>query len=363
MEKYVGILGGGQLALMLCESGKKLNYKTLVLDPDINGCSKNSANIYLNTDYENEVALEYLGERASVITYEFENVPRNTIGILEKYRANVPQGYRPLYISQNRLREKNAVKELGIKVPQFKSITSKEELLKGMREIKGPWILKSLTGGYDGKGQKIIETEMDGNTLEINGEFILEEKIALKKEISLMIIRGVNGDIVTFPIGENLHRNGILYKSIVPGRVSEGIKREVLTMGRKIIEELNFYGPLGIEFFIDENDEIYFNEMAPRPHNTIHYSIDACDYSQFDLILKGLMGENIENPKLLSPVVMINILGEDKERYLKLKDKENWKIKLYGKTPWKNGRKMGHINILGNSVEEIEEEIKKYWEE
>ncbi|MGL4210285.1 MAG: ATP-grasp domain-containing protein, partial [Cetobacterium somerae] len=185
-----------------------------------------------------------------------------------------------------------------------------------------------------------------------NVEYILEEMIRFDKEVSCLVVRGINRDIVSFPIGENIHKNGILNKTIVPARVSKDILEKVEKTSQEIIKKLNIYGPLGIEFFIKEN-EIYFNEMAPRPHNSAHYTMDACNYSQFDIHLMGILGEKLPEVKLLTKVVMLNIMGEDQEKVKKIKKEHNMNVHIYGKSEWKKDRKMGHINYCGENLEEL----------
>lgn len=359
MKEYIGILGGGQLAKMLCESAKKIGYKTIVLDCDKDACGGKVATKHYADNYLDEKILKKICDESEVITYEFENIPVETIEYIEK-NGNIPQGKRPIYISKNRIREKNKIKKLGIKTAEFVEVENKSNLIKGIEKLGCPLILKTCEEGYDGKGQWKINSIEDIDLIQLEEKkYILEKKIDFQKEVSCMVIRGVNGEIVTFPIGENIHKNGILNMTIVPARIDKELEEEIKYISKKIMEELNFYGPLGIEFFIKDK-EIYFNEMAPRPHNSVHYTMDACNESQFDLHLKSLLGKSLEEPKLLKKVVMLNILGEDKEKVEKIKIEESIKVYLYGKSIWKIGRKMGHINFLGDNLEELIEKAKSF---
>ena len=353
-SRRIGILGGGQLAKMLCDSGKKLNCETVILDPNPDSCGRFSADEHIEAEYNNKKSLKKLCEITDVITYEFENVPSEIIEYLKENKGNVPQGKRPLYLSQHRVREKEAVKEIGVKTAKFKDVKNLEELKKAIDEIGYPSILKTCSGGYDGKGQwKLLgEKDLENINWNENVEYILEEMIKFDKEVSCLVVRGINEDIVSFPIGENIHRNGILNKTIVPARVSKDVLEEVEKISQEIIKKLNIYGPLGIEFFIKEN-EIYFNEMAPRPHNSAHYTMDACNYSQFDIHLMGILGEKLPKIKLLTQVVMLNIMGEDQEKVRKIKKEHNTNVHIYGKSEWKKDRKMGHINYCGENLEEL----------
>ncbi len=361
--KSLGILGGGQLAKMLCDSAKKMGYETVIFDPTVDACGRYSANHHIKNSYGKKEALIELIEKTDVITYEFENVPSETIDILKKNRGNIPQGKKPLYISQHRVREKTFVKNLGVKTAKFIKVDSEIDLKVGIKQIELPAILKTCSGGYDGKGQWILRDEKDLQEIKLeNKEYILEQMINFKLEVSCVVVRGIKGDIIVFPVGENIHKKGILHMTIVPARIEKKLEKQIQELAKKIIKGLDFVGPLGIEFFIGQEDDIYFNEMAPRPHNSAHYTMDACNFSQFDMHIKSLVGEKLEEPKLLSNVVMLNILGEDKKKLELFKNRENEDIKIhiYGKNSWKIGRKMGHINFLGKNVNELLEKIKDF---
>lgn len=350
----IGILGGGQLAKMLCDSAKKMKLKTIVFDPSSESCSKISADNHICESYDNQNALQEFGQQCDVITYEFENVPSETVTFLDKHFHNIPQGFNPLYISQHRIREKSAIAHLNIKTANFHSVKDQENLKQAIAIINYPAILKTCTGGYDGKGQWIINNENDLKNIILNSEqeYILEQKIPFDLEVSCLVVRNINGEVQSFPIGENIHRKGILDKTIVPARISHELENKVRKTAEQIIEGLDFVGSLGVEFFI-WNQDIYVNEIAPRPHNSAHYTMDACDYSQFDLHLKSILGNPLPKPKLISSVVMCNILGEDKDKLSQINPSSQTKIHIYGKTEWKNGRKMGHINYLGNDLKEL----------
>ncbi len=353
-SRRVGILGGGQLAKMLCDSGKKMGYQTVILDPNGDSCGSLSAHKHIVCDYRDENGLNELCESVDVITYEFENVPSETIEYLENNRANIPQGKRPLYLSQHRVREKEAVSNIGVKTAEFKKVKNLDDLKKAIAEMEFPCILKTCSGGYDGKGQWKLLKESDINEIEWNEkvEYILEKMLTFDKEVSCLVVRGIDGHVINFPIGENIHRNGILNMTIVPARIDREIVNEIENISKKIVERLDIYGPLGIEFFI-KGKEIYFNEMAPRPHNSAHYTMDACNYSQFDAHLRGILGEELPKIKLLTPVVMLNVMGEDRDRLDTIPNDSDTHIHIYGKTEWKKNRKMGHINYCGKNIDEL----------
>ncbi|MGL4971366.1 MAG: 5-(carboxyamino)imidazole ribonucleotide synthase [Cetobacterium sp.] len=359
-SRKVGILGGGQLAKMLCDSGKKMSYETIILDPSSDSCGRFGADEHIVANYSDESALKRLCKKSDVITYEFENVPSEVIDFLKRNGGNVPQGERPLYLSQHRVREKSAVNEIGVRTADFAEVNSLISAKEALIKIEAPCILKTCSGGYDGKGQWKIQSESDLNDVDWKDtEYILEKMVDFQKEVSCLVVRGINGDIVTFPVGENIHKNGILNKTIVPARVSEDVQRKIENLSKKIVEKLDIYGPLGIEYFI-KGEEVYFNEMAPRPHNSAHYTMDACNYSQFEIHLLGVLGEKLPEIKLLTPVVMLNIMGEDREKIEKIILDENTKLHIYGKTEWKKDRKMGHINYCGESIEKLIEKANSF---
>lgn len=356
----IGIIGGGQLAKMLTDAAHGFGFKVIVLDPSPEACAGKIADIHLKGEYDDGRLLKVISELSDVVTYEFENVPAVSLDVLNYFNAYLPQGARPLYLSQHRIREKNAVSDLGVKTASYLSVTTRDELYTAIEKIKFPAILKTCSGGYDGKDQWILKSEEDLENVPFKEkekmEYILEEMIKFKTELSCVVIRNLDDEIVTFPVGENIHENGILKNTIVPARVSQEILERVENIAKKVMTELDFIGILALEFFLGENEEIYFNEMAPRPHNSCHYSMDACNFSQFQLHIMSICGMKLEQPKLNSNCVMINILGDNKKKVEKLEEKEYRKIHLYGKDKWIPGRKMGHINLVGDNLDKL---IKK----
>lgn len=353
MIKRIGILGGGQLAKMLCDFANKNGYETMILEPSEDACAHHSATRHLVKPYSDKEALKELCGYSDAITYEFENVPSLAIDFIEELKANIPQGKKPLYLSQHRIREKNAVANYNVKTTHFLEVNDKNSLVTAIEKLGYPSILKTCTGGYDGKGQWKITSEDCVTLLDIkDGEYILEKMVDFDKEVSCLVVRGINKEVTCFPVGENIHKNGILSMTIVPARIDSSLEQRIQDIAKHIIVSLNIVGPLGIEFFL-KGDEIYFNEMAPRPHNSAHYTIDACDYSQFNLHIRSIVGDTLPTPNLLTPVVMLNILGEDKKKIETLEEDKNTKIHIYGKTEWKNGRKMGHINYVGDDIEKL----------
>lgn len=350
----IGIIGGGQLAKMLTDAAKDLGFRTAVLDPNPDACGGKVADIHIKGEYDDRTSLKMLAQISDVITYEFENIPAVSLDVLKYFKAYIPQEARPLYLSQHRIREKDAVSNLGIKTADYLAVKNLDDLKSSLEKIGYPAILKTCSGGYDGKNQWVLESEEDIKGIKFKKiEYILEKKISFKKEVSCIVVRNLDDEIVTFPIGENIHEKGILKTTIVPARVSQEIISRVESNARKIMIGLDFIGILGIEFFIGENGEIYFNEMAPRPHNSGHYTLDACNYSQFHLHIMSICGIALKVPTLTSKCVMLNILGENRKTVEKVKLEEGQNIHLYGKEGWKTGRKMGHINFVGKDIDKL----------
>ncbi len=359
MSKNIGIFGGGQLGKFLCEALKKRGLNSIIYDTNEDICAKEGATKVFIGDFFNEGLLERFSEEIDIGSYEFENIPYNSIEKV-KEKTEFPQGSKILYLSQNRLREKSKVKEMGIKVPSFIKIDNEKNLKGQIKDFGLPCILKTASGGYDGKGQWVIEEEKDiPENLDLNAEYILEEKIKFEKELSCMVIRNKQGEIITFPLAENIHEHGILKISIMPAQIDN----KVMNLGRelaiKIAKNLELIGPLAIEFFLKDG-ELYFNEMAPRPHNSFHSTLDAFEESQFDLHIKSILGEKLVEPKFLKPVVMLNILGEDREKVVNETSDKLKKIYIYGKKEWKKARKMGHINFFGKDIGELINMAKKF---
>jgi len=351
--KTIGIIGGGQLGRMMALEAKAMGYNVAVLEPTTNGPCAQVSDTEILGGYNDMDAIKKLAEISDVITYEFENIDYDALTYLEK-NANLPQGSHVLKVTQNRFAEKTAIKNMGIPVPNFHLISSLEELKS---KVFYPSVLKTTTGGYDGKGQVVLKSEADLPS-EITQECILEEWMPYSKEVSVIVARSITGETSVFPVSENIHVNNILHLSIVPARISKEVEAKAINCARKIAEELDAIGLLGIEMFVVD-DEIYINELAPRPHNSGHYTIDTCTTSQFEQHVRAVCGLPLGDVKQYTPVVMVNILGQhmkDLNQYLPLL--KNSKLHLYGKAEAVVNRKMGHVNMLGD-IETSLETIKK----
>lgn len=341
------------MGLMIAEQAKGLGARTIALDPAADAPAFAVCDGHIVAAFDDAQALEELCRRSDVVTYEFENVPGEVIiPLMEKY--NIPQGYKPLYDSQDRVREKTNARENGLCTPDFALVDDRESLLKGVFEIGYPCVYKTRTLGYDGHGQVVLRSHRDLEKVEpyFGTPGILEEFVKFDMEASIVMVS--NGErVISFPVGQNIHRDGILDLCIVPAPVGESVLEKIDRQSREFMRRCGYVGILAIEYFI-RGEEIYFNEMAPRPHNSGHWTIEGCSTNQFRELCRFLLGEPLHEPELLGPAVMKNILGQDLEAAEKI-EKENISgvhVHIYGKTVSKPKRKMGHITFTGMTAEE-----------
>ncbi len=375
----IGVLGGGQLGRMMALAGSAMGYRFVALDPAPDApCGQVSPQI--TAAYNDRDAARELARRADVITYEFENVDAGVAALLTE-ESYVPQGSALLYTTQHRLREKAAIEAAGVPVAPYRKVGSLPELKQAAAELGLPCVLKTATGGYDGKGQAVIRhaEELEAafrqvapgggdtqasddspgsaalDTEAARPELVLEKFITFQCEISVVAARSASGEVKSFPPAENIHVNNILHLSIVPARVTEDIQRRACQLAETLIEGLDAVGLLAVEMFVTENGELFVNELAPRPHNSGHYTMDACVTSQFEQHVRAICNLPLGETTLLTPVVMVNVLGQHLEGAVNAitcpDEAANRlgiapKLHIYGKTESKTGRKMGHINLL-----------------
>lgn len=359
----IGVLGGGQLGRMLAHAGNRLGYKFVTLDPTQDSpCGQTAAQIVAK--YDDREAAKELAARADVITYEFENVDADVAAMLEA-ESYVPQGSQLLYTTQHRLREKRAIEAAGATVAPYAEIDSLETLRAAAARLGLPSVLKTATGGYDGKGQWVLRTEGElkpawEEARKAGTELVLEQFIRFDKEISVIAARSPSGEVRTFPPAENVHVRNILHLSIVPARESAEVLAEAERLAVSIAQTLGVVGLIAVEMFVTEGGELFVNELAPRPHNSGHYTMEACRTSQFEQHVRAICNLPLGDPSLLTPVVMANILGEHMEpltAWMRTRDGVadklgvEPKVHLYGKDEAKHMRKMGHINVLAPNVE------------
>lgn len=360
--RTIGILGGGQLGRMMAISAKEMGYKVAVLDPKENSPCGQVADIEIIGAYNDLEAAKRLSEVSDVITYEFENIDADLAEWLVD-NSYLPQGSKLLAITQDRQFEKEAIVNSNLKVAPYRLIDSKEKLTNALADIGFPAVLKTCRGGYDGKGQSVIRSETDiemaVNDVLSKGKCVLEKWIPFDKEISVIVTRNVSGEIITFPVAENIHVDNILSASIVPARVDNTIQDRAKAMAVELGKSIELVGTLAVEMFLTHEGEIYINELAPRPHNSGHYTMNACETSQFEQHIRAVCNWPLGSTKLVQPAVMMNILGEHLKPVLKeVSSYKRGKLHLYGKEEAKEKRKMGHITFIGEKVETILEEIK-----
>ncbi|WP_088072218.1 5-(carboxyamino)imidazole ribonucleotide synthase [Gottfriedia luciferensis] len=358
----IGIIGGGQLGRMMALSAKEMGYKIAVLDPTPNSPCGQVSDIEITAEYSNIEAIKQLADVSDVITYEFENIDVKALEYLDEH-AYLPQGSELLKLTRNRLTEKTAIQNLGIKVAPFRLVENKEQFFKAVSAIGLPAVLKTTTGGYDGKGQVVLKTEedfIDGLSLVEKQQCILEGWVPFEKELSIIVARNSNGEVSTFPIAENVHINQILHTSSVPANSSKLVMETAENYAEKIASSFHLVGVLAIELFVTADEQVYINELAPRPHNTGHYTMEAVETSQFKQHIRAVCNLPLGSTELLKPVVMVNILGEHVEEVLNVMQKDSTlNVHLYGKEESKKGRKMGHINIMGASTEVAMQKVQE----
>lgn len=354
----LGILGGGQLGRMIALAGRAMGYRFVTMDPTVDAPCGQTADKQIVASYDDVEAAMQLASVSDVISYEFENVDAQVAEVLESH-AYVPQGSRLLRITQNRISEKTAIREIGIPVAPFRVVGSLQDLQAAVAELGLPAVMKTATGGYDGKGQWVLRSEDElaeaYETLAKAGtELIVEQFVPFQMELSVIAARNPDGELAVFPVAENIHRENILHLSIVPARVPAEVKTRAEEIARTIVEKLDVVGLIAVEMFLTADGQLYVNELAPRPHNSGHYTMDACVTSQFEQHVRAVCNLPLGSTELLSPVVMVNILGEHLQPVLDQIDKlpRTAKLHLYGKAESKAKRKMGHINVLAPTVEE-----------
>ncbi len=357
----IGIIGGGQLGRMLALAAKAQGFRIAVLEPTADSPCAQVADVEVIGAYDDREAITKLAAVSDVITYEFENIDAETLRWICE-QAYVPQGPALLAITQDRIKEKAAIRQAGVEVAPYEIIESMADLFLKINKVGYPAVLKTARGGYDGKGQLVIKTEHDlakGEALLEHGACVLEQWIPFEKEISVIVTRKPDGETAIFPVGENIHVENILHQTIVPARISTSLQLRAVEKAKQIADSLGLVGILAVEMFVTEEGTIYINELAPRPHNSGHYSIEACVTSQFEQHIRAICNWPLGSTELLKPVVMVNLLGEHLDKlFEEIPALADWKIHLYGKKEAKLKRKMGHVILLRDSIEEALTEVE-----
>jgi len=357
---WLGLLGGGQLGRMFAIAAATLGYRVCVVDPDPESPAAAVCEEHLQAPYDDPGALATLGERCRAVTVEFENVPAAALRALAD-RLPVRPAAAAVAVAQDRIVEKRFMVDNGIDVAPYVAVTRREDL-DAVPPSLFPAILKTARLGYDGKGQASVDTAAAAIAAwkAMGVACVLEQRLALKREVSCIVCRGADGELVNLPLIENAHRGGILAVSVVPARVPVAVAAQAEAIARKVAAALDYVGVLCVEMFLLDEDRVLVNEIAPRPHNSGHFSIDACDASQFELQVRALAAMPLAAPTLLAPAVMLNILGDvwfrgggrTEPPWRDVLAVAGARLHLYGKIEPRPGRKMGHVTCLGSTLDE-----------
>lgn len=343
----IGILGGGQLARMLALAAAPLGLQCHVFAPEADSPAFQVSAAHMRADYHDQNALTAFAKAVDVVTYEFENVPVDTVSFLETLLPVRP-GSKALGVAQDRIKEKTLARHLGAMTADFTAVASLSDLQAAVVQQGMPGILKTTRMGYDGKGQAKIMTAADVPTAwaAMGGQdSIYESFVNFECEVSVLVARSVRGQTACFDVTENVHRNQILHTSTVPARVSPELAAEAVFVAQRLADALDYVGVMGVEFFVG-HDVLYVNEIAPRVHNSGHWTQNACVVSQFEQHIRAVAGWLLGATRRHSDVVMTNLLGDEAHDWAKLAAEPDTALHLYGKTHARPGRKMGHFNRI-----------------
>jgi 5-(carboxyamino)imidazole ribonucleotide synthase len=353
---WLGLLGGGQLGRMFTMAAQSMGYKVVVLDPGSQSPAGSVADDHIAADYLDPGALQVLASRCAAATTEFENVPAAALHFLARHCVVSPSA-DSVAVAQDRIAEKEFLAAAGIEVAPYRAVHREPDLDESLAPLL-PGILKRSRLGYDGKGQARVTTleEARAAFVKLGAQpCVLERLLPLELELSVVVARGFDGSVLTWPVAENQHAHGILDISIVPARVSRALAEQARTAAVAIASRLSYSGVLCVEFFVLQDGRLLANEIAPRPHNSGHYTIDACVTSQFEQQARVLCGVPLGATDLHCPAVMINLLGElwagGEPRWQHVLRHPGAKLHLYGKTEPRPGRKMGHFTVLAQSAD------------
>ena len=351
----IGLMGGGQLGRMFILAARSMGYRVSVFVPEDSSPAGQVADEETTRDYLDEEAVRAFARSVDVLTFEFENIPQQALQWASEYGEVRPRG-EILHTTQNRAREKEFLAAAGFPLPAWANVATAEDLAAAARLTGYPAILKTASFGYDGKGQQRLESDKDARQCDLSGgPFVLEAKVPFAMEVSVIVARGSDGQMVCYPVCENMHRNHILDTTVVPARVSPDVAGRAEQLARAVAAQLHLVGVLAVEMFLLPDGTLLINELAPRPHNSGHFYIDACVTSQFEQQVRAVCQWPLGSPELLRPCAMANLLGD-----LWAEGEPNWaaatalgevKIHLYGKAEPRPGRKMGHLTAFGSSPE------------
>ena len=363
LKKKIGVIGGGQLGKMMILEAKSLGYYVVILDPAADCPASSISDEQIVAGFDTEEGYKQLAEKVDVITYEFEHINAKALEELEKQGHTIYPSVTSLKTIQNKYLQKLKLQGEGVLVPLFAKVASVEDIKEHGKEgnFGYPMMLKTTTGGYDGKGNALIRNEAEVETAfaALGGgknELMVEAFVDFDIEISVTACRGIDGDRVIYPIAENMHRNSILDVTIVPARVSAETIDKATHIAARVMEVFEGVGTFCVEMFVAKNGDVYVNEVAPRPHNSGHYTIEGCFANQFENHVRGIVGLPFGCTDLISPTVMVNLLGESDGNAVLLGVEEAYKdpkvqVHFYGKPESKEYRKMGHYTVVDSTVD------------
>lgn len=364
----IGIIGAGQLGKMLAQAGQKMGYRMASLDPNPNSCAFNVSHWSKQVDFNDREAVTDFAHQVDVLTYEFENINGEILDDLSQ-TGRLPQGSKLLLVSQDRAKEKAWLESIGTRVVDYAIVKTWEDLLTGLEKLSYPAILKTCRFGYDGKGQIRLTQSSDLDTYQeeilaiLNEQsLILEAYCPFDYELSVIIARDQLGTIKVFPASQNIHQSGVLFSSLVGKQYSHKILSQINDMAEKIAVEGELIGVCGLECFITEDQDVIINELAPRPHNSGHYSIEACSVSQFDQHILAVTGRPLMDIHLHQASLMVNILGQHMELVSEIMTEfPQAHLHIYDKGQAKQQRKMGHFTILSDQVEDLQDLLDNHY--
>ena len=361
----IGIMGGGQLGAMMAAAARTMGYRVAVLDPDADAPAAAIADTVITAPFSDLTAARRLAECSDVVTYEFEHIDLDTLALVAQM-GRLPQGEGLIRIAQHRRLEKEAITALGLPVAPYVTIASQDDLLKAADAVRFPAVLKTCLGGYDGKGQVVVRHPSAlASAWEQLGQrvpLVLEQWIPFEREISVIVARSTRGETRCLPTAENEHINNILHRTLVPAQIASALDVRAQQMALTLAEGLDLVGTLAVELFVGRDGSLYVNELAPRPHNSGHFSLDACATSQFEQHIRAICGLPLGNTRLHSPVVMENVLGQHMAPLMaRLEHLESLHLHLYGKQRVVDQRKMGHVTALGASTADCTRQLDRFW--
>lgn len=364
----LGIIGGGQLGMMTIREAHRMGYRTVVWDPDPECPAARLADEVIAAPFSAAEAAEQLASHAHVITYEFENVDPQIITVLEHNHTVHPSG-RILMTCRHRPTEKAALHAGGCATVEYREANDSSSIATAIAQIGLPVVVKTSHSGYDGKGQTVLSTQRQADAFlatvpTMEGGYVVEQWVSLAHEVSVIVARRADGTMRTFPVAENVHRDNILHTTRVPAAVPPELQTEAQRTARGIAEHLGLVGLLCVEMFVTTKGRLLVNELAPRPHNSGHYTLDACDMSQFEAHVRTVCGLPLPEPTLLTSCIMVNLLGKHLARLdvSRLLEIPGIKLHLYGKSRSEERRKMGHVTIMGDTERAVldkADEVKK----